>query len=69
MSLRMTTDWPDWLIAVRSAETFCPFAQTRVMVGPDPIEKSDEPAITAFIEPMPMMLRILTLSPCFDQRC
>ena len=46
---------PDWPIAVASATSFWPRALARVIEGPDNIEKSAEPEITAFIEPMPVM--------------
>ena len=69
MSLRMTMSWPDWSIAVASAMSFWPRALARVIDGPDDIEKSAEPAITAFIAPMPVMCSTSTSSPCFAQRC
>lgn len=55
ISLRMTMYSSDSEIAVASAVSFCPRALARVIEGPDDIEKSTEPAITAFIEPMPWM--------------
>ena len=53
ISLRMTMYSSDSEIEVASAVSFWPRALARVIDGPDDIEKSTEPEITAFIEPIP----------------
>ena len=43
--------------------SFWPRTKARITVGPEELVKSTEPASTAFIEPMPTMSWIDTLSP------
>ena len=68
-SFRIEVSTKRWSCIATIARSFWPCAAARVTVGGEAMPTSALPPMTALAEPTPAMSVLLTLSPCFSQRC